>query len=309
MNNMMNMIMMIIILFRIVFESFLQKSIDPFHKNLFAFSLMRNTRLITLAAVLAGTMIVQSTNAQALISMPSPLGGDSLIGFSGSFGDDHRFRSFTGTTLQASLDLDLDANTVTFPSATVDINESIELSGNFDLGGQNIPITGTITYDSILNFFDDEPVPMTAGSEANQFVITDSDFELYLGPAEETRINGSYSFTGPTETVSGTFTHSPGWWQFFRSAGDGLLDTTNHPETVSLGGAPFTFIHNEEYELFNGQVDGVDIIVQTRIESFYAPTPFIIPEPSTYAFVGGICLVAFVAFRRIRISQTSQSSS
>lgn len=185
-------------------------------KSIF-FSSMTHSRHFTIsAAILAILLFAESAKSQALISSPQPLGGLSLIRLQGSFGEE-RYTSFTGSNVRSSLDLDLASatNTVTFLNTILELNETIQLSGDFEVGGETVTIEGSVTFDSTLDFADDFPVIMTPDGES-RFVITDEDFaKFYGGGWEDTASRGSYQFSGPSESVSGTFSHSPGWWHFF----------------------------------------------------------------------------------------------
>ena len=224
----------------------------------------------------------------------------SEIGIGGSFGP-QAIRPLSGSTIDMQLDLHRHDLTVVFRRTTIDINETIDLSSEFDVntfgGTQTITISGTIGFDTTLNFLDDRVLStMPWQMQDDQFeVIGFHDFEL--GRSDQTLITGSYSFSGPTQNAEGTFSFSPRW----RRTRTPIIDGRDFPNSVTLNGAP-VWNTAADGNIFNGQIDGVDISVGFTHADFYVPdNNLFVPEPSTYAFASGLVLIAFILFRRRRM--------
>ena len=269
---------------------------------------MDTKRFFTLAAILAGSMIVQSTNAQGLVTSfiaePQALSQSSYVGLSGSFSG----QNLPESTLSGQLDLKSgDRQTAKFPSILLGI-QPIEVQADLSVGfGESVPIEGIIQFDPIF-FMDDSEYVLTAGQN-NQFHISQSDWRRVEPSTDQNRLSGSYNFEGPTESISGTFSHSPNW---FRLGHRQTLDTTHFPDSVTFlqNDTSWLFEFDNDFELMSGTVDGVNLSVEVTDGHFFTPNNFefiqIIPEPSTYAFAIGIGLVAFAMFRRMQFGRSGK---
>ena len=152
---------------------------------------------------------------------------------------------------------------------------------------------------------------MTPGMN-NQFHISSDDFgDSNLPSTEQNRLSGRYSFSGPTESIEGTFSVSPPW---NRANTDGviIIDTTDYPNGVTLDHDPFWWTTYSFNLITETIIDGVDISVGMNSVVFRIPHDFqfnqapIIPEPSTYALTAGGILLAFIAFRRMRTTSPTE---
>lgn len=182
---------------------------------------------------------------------------------------------------------------------TIDINERIDMTKDFYVDGIFVPITGWIEFDATLDFVDDEAMNLHPRSGIGRYSIYDYEFiEGVLDDTEQTRLTGSYSLSGPTETVEGTFSINPEWSRL----GSGVLDLsdTNRVVLDSLPGKSMAWQVDHLTLLFGEpEVDGVGINARFEWADFYRPREliFTIPEPS-YAFAA-VSLFVFVAFRRM----------
>lgn len=246
-------------------------------------------------------------HAQLLIFEASPqtTHSNSFIDTTGSFGSvEHRL---TRPTISAQLDLHNDQSSqVTFRRVSVDFqSQSLSFSNNFlvnvgGFGGTLVTntIMGTIEFDATLQFLDNQPVLTTPHLE-DLFAIA---FNYNVGRSEQTRISGTYEFSGPTQTIEGNFSYSPFWVRQSDSHNLPILDTTDFPNGVSISGAAYWEM-GDVLNLVDETIDGVDLDVSLGATRLFIPPRFrftFVPEPSEYALAMGFMMMIFAMLRQRR---------
>lgn len=228
--------------------------------------------------------------------------------FRGSFG----FQSIdteispATSTMSGQVDLSIETSSLTFTRITVQLDERLDLSGDFDVGGQNVTITGQIIFDSTLDFLDNDPISLTTHPQNPQpgEFFTSTDFATALGSSEQTRLVGRYSFSGPNQTISNNFSINPEWQRH-----DSVqMNLGNYPTEIIFSGGPGAwYVSSDDINIVDMTIDGVDISVDLSSTWFRTPNNMsFIPEPETYALAMALLLLGFVPFRQCRNAPIAQ---
>ncbi len=200
-------------------------------------------------------------------------------------------------TVQATL------NSATWSGSGVFVNPSTLQSVNVGLEIVTDPTTFSIMTTQALSL----SANSTGGLEWER-----SNPPAILGDISILSFSGSYTLTGPTETVTGTFSHMVGSWQ---AISDGLLEPTNFPEEIELSGSISTMFpdsfRSNDLVLVDDVVDGIAIDVSTfgvrsgmgatfgdRF-SDESTTFYLVPEPTTSFFVA-LASTTFLRRKRSR---------
>lgn len=263
-------------------------------------------KLRKLATITMLALQISAVSAQSFFTeMPQAMHSDSWIDLMGSFGD-QRFSPLSLTTMHLSVDLDLteDFEMLTFRRTEFVIHETISLTNNFVVGTNSVPISGTITFDCTLIFLDENAFSIE-WEGGDEFSFNFREFEIDgLPNTENTILSGRYSFSGPTESVAGDFSYNPFWERGVNSRV--RLDTSNHPneiifnQSITTRAGRMHFEADEEHTIFDGTIDGVDLLVASDWTFLQSRNPLqLIPEPAS-AFAIGVILIGFIAFRKSR---------
>lgn len=227
------------------------------------------------------------------------------------------FPKFIDGTMSGGLELDLDANRLVFQRISIDFG-TINMSGEFtytDAQTNTVTrtITGSITFQPI-EFLDTRRLALEERRTEGEFNV--QNFPRFTGnrlPNTSTnRLIGTYEFSGPTETVSGDFSHASPIWQRWNSprlrldASDPDNPDPDNPSVMIFGNPAPVWLTDTDIHLFNGMIDDIPLnIVVSRVEvgmpDDFEFDLFIIPEPSTYALVSGLLMIAFSVVRRMHL--------
>lgn len=208
---------------------------------------MPTKRIFTLAAIVAGSLMVQSTNAQTFIA-ERQAGEGTYLGYTrldGSFDDEYH-----PSSVSAEIELDADARTVVFRRVTFEI--PIE-GKNFASGfGESVFIEGKITFE----FTDDKALKLTS-EEGNQFLVNDWNIDGIRGD----RYSMTYELWGPTESIEGTFAFSIDSLRRISLTGKvPIIDTTGYPDKVVVRNNP-SWVNGRDSQSnqVSETIDGADI--------------------------------------------------
>lgn len=260
---------------------------------------------------------IHSQNFITYIAAPQQMGVSSSgmatarLQISGSFQPGSNFQSInlstsTNSWMSGELDFrDSISSRVILRRITADINETFDVSRTFS----GTTISGTIRFDSTIDFLDTREIELsttlTEDNMINTMILRPFDFVHVYPITPQTSIGGSYELSGPTQTATGTFDVNLEWQ---RSPSFVRIDRTDSPGRITITGNPTWWLtavdDNVHPEIISETIDGVDI--EVNLDSFagvFTPNNFIfIPEPSTYASAIAMMLIAFIAFRRVRLS-------
>lgn len=235
--------------------------------------------------------------SQSFIANPQPA-LDQRIGFAGSFGN--ILFQIDEMTISGRMDLDLDARMATFRRMSFHLDSTHSFSRDFEIGGQTNTISGSITFDSTIDFLMTQPIPMTEES-SNLFSIG-PETGIMFGSSDQMGFSGTYEFSlGSIETVSGTFSFNPDWES---SVGATLLNTEEFPDRLVVGDDEegdwqVYFARGQIDNIIEENIGGVDVHIDfanSRLKLI--ELVYVIPEPSIYAFAIGMLLIGFIVFRR-----------
>jgi hypothetical protein len=169
------------------------------------------------------------------------------------------------------------------------------VSKNFTTGpGQSKTIITKITW-----------MPMSVyGSDFHKSALTptqNGDYSVSGYPyfhASDITLAGTYDISGPTETVTGSFsinmpTSINGWIY--------VLHTQDYPLAIQVQGEPCFLAYWSVPNLINQTVDGVPININCYSDLVVNSLTLTVPEPSTFILLGmgAIGLIGF-AWRRLR---------
>lgn len=206
--------------------------------------------------------------------------------------------------MRAQIELDLDANTIIFQRFEVEI-ETLHYEHHFRVLGDldeivatNI-ISGTIAFDPTLVFLDNEAIPLIPTEDEDQFRIGRSEWQRQIGQSEQTRMIGTYSFSGPTETRSGSFSINPFW----RRSNHPSINVADFPNRVIIGESsnPYWNTEGENLPLTSENMDiaGLELSVEFDGIQIVTPVPFVFIPEASYSFASALLLFAFIFFRKM----------
>lgn len=245
--------------------------------------------------------IVPSIWGQAFFANPRDVNSLSYFSLSGSFGG--LVLPDENSQISMRIDLDENAATATFRSVFVEIDGTINLNRSFSVGGENITIRGSITFDDSIEFANAaQPIPLTR--RENGFALAESDFRSDLQTTEQNQLRVQYSISGPTQRVESETSISPNWQRWISGGNVAIFDTSDSPHAITLGGDNLYFgMGMEQHNIFSERIDGVDLSMDLRLAYFGSPSQMrLIPEASSY-WTMALILMGFVAFHRKSNSQ------
>lgn len=203
-------------------------------------------------------------------------------------------RSLPNTTVAATLELDRINHQAILKSVRVNLNETMRLDRM--MNGRRIQ--GSVTFDSALEFVDHRRIPLiikktVINQDPSFYILKHDDFRRYLGAVKTTTVAGSYSISGPTETVEGTFLINPHWQRGVDYGGKANIDLAA-PTGLILSNAgipiPDSSYANEKvrtlrffadtefdprFHLFTVNVDGVELSFDLTHLGFATPHSFV----------------------------------